>query len=84
MKIDVAKINQCKDVRNVYVPIEVQDFIIQLLQVNGKRTCYFKTCCTCINFKKDTEICTLANMRPPAEVIANACPKYIDEDDIPF
>ena len=41
-------------------------------------------CLNCINFKVSEEICVLANLRPPAKVIAYGCPKWEDKDDIPF
>lgn len=67
------------------VPWNVQQFVIELLQHNGKRTDYFQTCVSCEHFKKDGEICELANARPPAQVIADGCDSYKDNDsDIPF
>lgn len=70
----------------MYVPFTVQQFMMELLQVNAERTEYFKTCLTCSHFNQETEICDLANSRPPAKVIANACPSYndMDDPDIPF
>jgi len=44
----------------------------------------FKNCITCVNFDRKKELCKLANLRPPAEVIAYGCPQYISEDEIPF
>jgi hypothetical protein len=40
-----------------------------------------KSCITCGHFVEKTEICSLYNARPPAKVIAFACPSY---DFIPF
>jgi hypothetical protein len=87
MKIDTKKLQDAKDVRNIHVPIQVQDFFIQLLQWNALRTDYFKTCLSCKHFNEDNEGCALANgLRPPARVIANACKEWKDkiDDDIPF
>lgn len=41
-----------------------------------------RTCVSCLHFDEPTELCKLCNLRPPARVIANACPQYRDE--IPF
>jgi hypothetical protein len=39
------------------------------------------TCIRCVHFTEATEICALAQRRPPAKVIALGCPKF---DDCPF
>ena len=44
-------------------------------------TC-FQTCITCDNFTEKTEICKLANARPPARVIASGCSSY--DEKVPF
>lgn len=42
------------------------------------------SCITCRNFDPINEVCKLYNARPPAHVIAYACEKYDDADEIPF
>lgn len=51
-----------------------------------ERTDVFPSCLTCRHFKADNDedICGKYNARPPARIIANACPDYDDHDDIPF
>lgn len=45
----------------------------------------FVSCLSCTNFIKATEICKLANQRPPAEILCHGCPQYDDAEDlIPF
>lgn len=44
----------------------------------------FKSCLSCKNFIEETEICKLANQRPPAKVICYGCPKYSDIEELPF
>lgn len=46
------------------------------------RVIFRQTCITCENFDHDTEICRLANQRPPAKIIVLGCDKWAD--DIPF
>lgn len=43
-----------------------------------------RTCISCDHFLEQTEHCTKYNARPPARVIAFACPSYEDDNDIPF
>jgi hypothetical protein len=42
-----------------------------------------RTCLRCTHFNQITEICALAQQRPPARVIALACKKF-EDDGIPF
>ena len=42
------------------------------------------SCCTCLNFNEQQEVCNLARRRPPARTIAYGCEMYIDDCDIPF
>lgn len=44
----------------------------------------FRNCLNCINFRKETELCGLVNLRPPAETICYGCPQHEDIDEIPF
>jgi hypothetical protein len=89
-KIDQAEMERLQRGENtkdyVTVPIVVQDFIMQLLQLNANRTDYFKSCLSCEHFTEVTEVCALAGARPPAKVIVNACPSYKEkwDDDVPF
>jgi hypothetical protein len=41
-----------------------------------------ETCINCAHFHEQTEICELAQARPPARVIAHGCPSYTP--GIPF
>lgn len=40
------------------------------------------SCINCKNFDENAELCKLANIRPPAKVIANGCESFVD--GIPF
>jgi hypothetical protein len=42
-----------------------------------------RTCLLCKHFNQITEICALAQQRPPARVIVVGCPQH-DDDGIPF
>lgn len=42
-----------------------------------------QSCVSCLNFNPTTEICMLANQRPPARVIVFSCGEKW-EKDIPF
>lgn len=46
--------------------------------VDGRRCCIH-----CVHFDEASEMCALAQQRPPARVIALGCDAFI-EDDIPF
>lgn len=35
-----------------------------------------ETCLSCEHFHEPTEVCALAQARPPARVIAHGCPSY--------
>ncbi len=39
------------------------------------------TCVNCLHFDEPSEICALAQARPPARVIAYGCPSF---DNLPF
>lgn len=43
-----------------------------------------RSCLTCHKFDEKQELCKQFKARPPARVIAFACPDYEDLDDIPF
>lgn len=36
----------------------------------------YENCLNCINFNEPTELCKLANQRPPARVIVTGCLKW--------
>ncbi len=42
------------------------------------------SCLSCVNFDEPTEFCTKGKMKPPARVIAFACPDYFDTEEIPY
>lgn len=46
-----------------------------------RRNGWGRNCLSCINFDEKTELCALANARPPAKIIVEACPQW---DNIPF
>lgn len=39
-----------------------------------------QTCIDCAHFKESSEICTLANQRPPARTIANGCESFSNNE----
>jgi uncharacterized protein YqgV (UPF0045/DUF77 family) len=41
-----------------------------------------ETCLSCEHFDEATEVCALAQARPPARVIAHGCPSYSAQ--VPF
>lgn len=45
---------------------------------------YMQNCLVCTHFNEQTEFCAKFQARPPARVIAYACPDFSDNDDIPF
>lgn len=51
-------------------------------EVGVSVTAGLETCMSCEHFVEATEICRLAQQRPPARVIAYGCPEYLP--DIPF
>ncbi len=64
------------------VNTEVQDFFAQLMNKIGKRSDWFATCITCVNWQETK--CGKFDVIPPASVIADGCEHYEDEDQIPF
>lgn len=57
--------------------------VLGLLQ-EGAEMSLQKSCLNCCNFEEEKELCRLAKARPPARVIAYACPNHFDESEIPF
>lgn len=43
-----------------------------------------RSCIACMHFNEQAELCGKFNARPPARVIAFACPEYIEDSNIPF
>ena len=64
------------------VPVGIQEFFAKLLNHLGKRSDWFATCITCINWQETK--CGKFDVIPPASVIADGCEHYEDEDQIPF
>lgn len=44
----------------------------------------YRSCINCKFWQAQTETCGKFNARPPAPIIVNSCPDYVDEVDIPF
>ena len=44
----------------------------------------YRSCLTCTVWQSKEEMCGKWKQRPPAEVIANGCDDYFDQDDTPF
>lgn len=47
-----------------------------------RRARLYRSCLTCIHFDETTELCAIANQRPPARVIAQGCSAF--EEAPPF
>ncbi len=58
-------------------------FFYAVSSICEKESIYI-SCLNCINFKEQTELCGLVDIRPPAKVIAYGCPQWEDKDEIPF
>lgn len=63
---------------------DLQSALIAALEKTNAQNSMFQSCINCLKFREKTEICSLANQRPPARVIAFGCPKWEDVDEIPF
>lgn len=44
----------------------------------------FRNCLNCQNFSEVTEVCKLANQRPPARIICYGCEFHDDIKGVPF
>jgi hypothetical protein len=57
-----------------------------MLGIELRRTDIYASCVSCINFDHEKELCNKATppQRPPAHIIADACPAYEDDNEIPF
>lgn len=60
--------------------VELQLAIEHILE----RNLIYRSCLTCDNFDEAKELCKLANQRPPAKIIATACPQWHSLEDVPF
>ena len=74
----------------ITVSAPVQQFFAELMNHIGKRSDWFQTCITCINWQSyesnsgAQRKCSKFGVLPPPEVIADGCEHYQDEDNIPF
>jgi len=69
----------------ITVSAPVQQFFAELMNHIGKRSDWFQTCITCINWTTGSSpMCMKFNAVPPATIIADGCEHYQDEDSIPF
>jgi len=59
------------------------DAFYELKEIVEKIKPIYKSCLNCEHFSEATEICKKYKQRPPARVIAYACPSYEDLE-IPF
>lgn len=66
------------------MPVDLQKSLLVVLMNTGKRSDYFKTCVTCLNWNNDLEQCKLYNVKPPIATIVDGCEKYEDFDETPF
>lgn len=75
------------------IPRSFRDTFLTILQVEGTRSEYFRTCITCEHFESlealdpslpPVERCKKFNVLPPAKIIADGCESYNDFDEIPF
>lgn len=60
------------------------DALNAALAKTGWKHGVWKSCLSCDHFTEATETCRLYNARPPARVIAFACPSFADDNDVPF
>ena len=63
---------------------ELRANIYNALENIFEQECIYISCINCANFRAKEEMCGLVMQRPPAKVIAYACPKWEDKDEIPF
>lgn len=63
---------------------DIQSALNEALIKTNSQNAILQSCLNCNRFNEKTEICKLANQRPPARVIAYGCPKWDDKDQIPF
>lgn len=61
---------------------DLQSIIVDGLERIAKENNIYKSCINCQNFNMNTEICKLANQRPPARVIVMGCKEW--DGGIPY
>jgi hypothetical protein len=44
----------------------------------------YRSCLNCMYFNEQAELCSKYNQKPPARIIAYACPTWENQDEIPF
>ena len=76
--------NSDKSVVRHYPAKDLGIDLLDWLRQRCPRQDLMRSCLTCQHFDETRELCKPAQMRPPARVIANGCPKYDDIYDIPF
>lgn len=60
-----------------HVRYDLEDALVKMRPI-------YRSCMNCEYFIEKTEICKLANQRPPARIIAYGCEEWTDYDEIPF
>lgn len=63
---------------------DIQAIISGSLRDIAEKHHIYQCCLNCINFREQTELCGLANARPPARVICFGCPQWENKEGIPF
>lgn len=58
--------------------------LVNAIATQLERSYMYQCCLNCEHFKEKTEMCLLANQRPPARVIVYGCNSWQDLDSIPF
>jgi hypothetical protein len=76
--------NSDKSVMRYFPAKELGDELLAWFRERCHRQDLMRSCLTCQHFDETRELCKPAQLRPPARVIANGCPKYDDIYDIPF
>lgn len=63
-------------------PSEIQQIAMQAFHETLIKHATIKSCLNCYSFNKDTEVCAVANARPPAQILVYSCPAW--DREIPF
>lgn len=63
---------------------DARNILVNSIATSMERESFYQCCINCEHFKEKTEICLLANQRPPARIIAYGCENWMDLDTIPF
>ena len=75
--MDQTRIEQANELGQYLIPI-LQKTLKEALE-NATRCCI-----NCVMFDEKEELCKEYKMKPPARVIAMGCPKFMDNEEIPF